>query len=63
VRPDGSLKPHAEVIRRFAATRPRVQPARRRVNLSLDPDEYYRDPAGHAERAYRAFLETSAPAD
>ena len=63
VRPDGSLKPHAEVIRGFAATHPRVQPARRRVNLDIDPDEYYRDPAGHAERAYRAFLETSAEAD
>jgi endo-1,4-beta-mannosidase len=63
VRPDGSLKPHAEVVRRFAATHPRVQPARRRVNLAIDPGEYYRDPAGHAERAYRAFLETSAAAD
>jgi endo-1,4-beta-mannosidase len=26
VRPDGSLKPHAEVLKQFAATRPQVQP-------------------------------------
>ncbi|HPR87542.1 MAG TPA: beta-galactosidase [bacterium] len=55
VRPDGSLKPHAEVIKRFAATRPAVQPARRRVALDLSPEEYYRDPRRHAIRLYRAF--------
>ncbi|HOC23693.1 MAG TPA: hypothetical protein PKJ13_00200, partial [bacterium] len=55
VRPDGSLKPHAEVIKRFAATRPVVQPARRMVELDLTPEEYYRDPRRHAVRLYRAF--------
>jgi len=55
VHPDGSLKPHVEVIRRFAATRPAVQPARRRVELDLSPEEYYRDPRRHAVRLYRAF--------
>jgi endo-1,4-beta-mannosidase len=55
VRPDGSLKPHAEVVRRFAATRPTVQPARRRVALGVDGEAYYRDPLGHATRAYRQF--------
>lgn len=58
VRPDGSLKPHAEVVKRFAATQPKVQPARRRVALDISPEEYYRDPLGHARRLYRQFLES-----
>ncbi len=55
VRPDGSLKPHAEVIRRFAATRPVVQPARRQVTLDMTPEAYYQAPKHHAVRLYRAF--------
>lgn len=55
VRADGSLKPHAEVIKRFAATRPVVQPARRRLTLDIPPEEYYRDPRRHAIRFYQAF--------
>lgn len=56
VRPDGSLKPHAEVLRAFAAQRPRVRPADRRVDLDVTPDAYYADPAGHARRLYSAYL-------
>ncbi len=57
VRPDGSIKPHAQVIRRFADSNPLVQPARRRVTLDLTPEEYYRDPMRNAQRAYTAYLE------
>ncbi len=53
VRPDGSLKPHAEVIRRFADSRPTVQEAARTVTLDITPDEYYADPWGHAQRLVR----------
>jgi hypothetical protein len=56
VRPDGSLKPHAEVLRRFAATNPTVRPARRTVTLDITPDEYYREPHIHAYRLYQRFL-------
>jgi endo-1,4-beta-mannosidase len=56
IRPDGTLKPHAEVLRRFAATRPTVQPASRTITLDVSPDEYYADPAGHARRLYGEFL-------
>jgi endo-1,4-beta-mannosidase len=38
VRPDGSLKPHAAVIQRFAATQPRVQPAQRQLALDVSPE-------------------------
>lgn len=61
VRPDGSLKPHAEALRAFAATRPRVRPARRTVPLDVDADAYYRDPAGHLRRLYRAYVEHAPP--
>lgn len=56
VRPDGSLKPHAEVVKRFAATNPQVQEARRVVELDLTPEEFYRSAHRHAPRLYEAFL-------
>ncbi len=60
VRPDGTVKPHAEVIKKFAATRPVVRPAERTVDLDITPDEYYADPAAHARRLYEAYLERYA---
>lgn len=57
VRPDGSLKPHAEVVRRFAATQPHVQTeATRRVVLDVDADTYYQDPATHMQNAYTRWV-------
>lgn len=56
VRPDGSLKPHAEVIRRFAARAPRVAEPTRPVSLDVGHDEYYAAPRQHAERCYRAWI-------
>ncbi len=56
VRPDGSVKPHAEVIRRFAAMQPEVKPARRQVTLDVSADEYYLDPIGNAMRLYESYL-------
>jgi len=56
VRPDGSLKPHAEVIKRFAATRPQVQIPARRVNLGMSADEFYHDAAGNSERLYHQWI-------
>ena len=56
VRPDGSIKPHAEIIRRFAATRPVVQLASRTVALSISPEAYYADPNSHAIRLYEQYL-------
>jgi endo-1,4-beta-mannosidase len=57
VRPDGTIKPHAQAIKHFAATKPVVRPAERTVDLDITPDEYYADPATHARRLYRAYLE------
>ena len=63
VRPDGSLKPHAQRLRAFAAQRPQLRPARRRVTLDVTPEAYYADPAGHARRLYRAYLGGAGGAD
>ncbi len=55
VRPDGSLKPHAEVVRAFAGGGPVIQRATKTVVLDVTPDEFYLDPAGHARRLYQGF--------
>jgi hypothetical protein len=57
VRPDGSLKPHAEVIKRFVTTRPKIQPARWAVTLDISPEVYYYDRLTHARRFYQKFLD------
>jgi endo-1,4-beta-mannosidase len=44
VRPDGSLKPHAEVLRSFAASRPMVREPSARARIAVHPDAYYADP-------------------
>lgn len=57
VRPDGSLKPHAEVLRKFAKTRPVVDPnPPRRVQLDISADEYYQNPSSHLEALYAKYL-------
>lgn len=52
VRPDGSRKPHAEVLRAFAAANPLVQTSGVRALPPVDPDAYYADPRGTAIRLY-----------
>jgi endo-1,4-beta-mannosidase len=54
VRPDGSLKPHAQVLRDFAAGKPEVL-ANPPTRLTV-PADYYADPARHAQAAYAQFL-------
>jgi endo-1,4-beta-mannosidase len=56
VRPDGSLKPHAQVMKDFAMTHPTVKPAVRRVDLDITPDEFYRAPFDHTKRLYEQYL-------
>jgi endo-1,4-beta-mannosidase len=56
VRPNGTLKPHAQVMKDFAATRPTVQPAARTLALDITPDEYYADPYTHYVRLYRQYI-------
>jgi endo-1,4-beta-mannosidase len=41
IRPDGSFKPHAKVLKDFAATNPIVKPAMKTINLPYTSSEYY----------------------
>ncbi len=61
VRPDGTLKPHADVIRNFAQSQPTVREPERVVDLDVTPNEYYEDPLGHAKRLYDTYLQTYEP--
>jgi endo-1,4-beta-mannosidase len=55
VRPDGSLKPHADVIKRFAAAKPTIREPSRVLSLDVTTDEYYREPETTARRLYQSF--------
>lgn len=56
VRPDGSLKPHAKVIQEFARTNPQVQPIPEYARLTVDPDEFYKEPLGYLVDLYQQYL-------
>ncbi len=58
VRPDGTLKPHAELLKRFAATEPKVQPLRPWIKLGMTAQEFYQAPEQNTKRLYRQFLQT-----
>ena len=58
VRSDGSTKPHARTLARFARTAPqRRSEAIDRVGLDVTSEVYYRAPEEHARRLYQAYLE------
>jgi endo-1,4-beta-mannosidase len=56
VRPDGSLKPHAKVIQEFAKTKPQVQPIPGYAQLTINPDEFYKEPPGYLADLYQTYL-------
>ena len=55
VRPDGSLKPHAQVIKDFAATNPQVHTPATPFSLGITPDEYYANPDEWMRKGYSVF--------
>lgn len=59
VRPDGSLKPHAEVVRQFAASQPQVQPIPAYAQFhGLDREAYYPEKQyQQIGRLYREYLQ------
>ena len=56
VRPDGSLKPHAEVIKAFAQTKPQVQPIPAWARLNVNPEEFYKYPDQNTRALYPQYL-------
>jgi endo-1,4-beta-mannosidase len=63
VRGDGSLKPHAKVIRDFAATKPHVKPIPEYAKFELDSEEFYKNPVPFLLEFYAKYLEGVAPAE
>ena len=64
VRGDGSLKPHAKIIREFAATQPKIKPIPEYAKFQMDPEEFYKNPAPFLLEFYAKYLEgvpTSEP--
>jgi hypothetical protein len=58
IRPDGSIKPHAALLKQFAATSPTVtEPAVQDI-VSVDGSDYYRSPRDNLERLYEGWLST-----
>jgi endo-1,4-beta-mannosidase len=55
LRPDGSLKPHAEVVRRFTASAPLIRTPSPRAAMVVDPDAFYADPAASSAALFAAF--------
>jgi endo-1,4-beta-mannosidase len=55
VRPDGSLKPSASVIRDFASSGPLIRVPERTVDLSNAEADYYRRPLHEMARLYERF--------
>ncbi|MEP7133769.1 MAG: cellulase family glycosylhydrolase [Chloroflexota bacterium] len=56
VRPDGSLKPHAKVIQEFAKTKPQVKPIPEYAKLTVNSDEFYKEPLGYLIDLYQQYL-------
>jgi len=56
VRPDGSLKPHAKVIQEFAKTNPQVKPIPDYAKVTVNADEFYKEPLGHLVVLYQEYL-------
>ena len=56
VRSDGSLKPHARVIQEFSKTRPQVKPIPDYAKLTVNPDEFYKEPLGYLVDLYQQYL-------
>jgi endo-1,4-beta-mannosidase len=59
LRPDGSLKPHAEVVRRFIATGPVIAAPSSRARIAVDGDELYANPTATLARLFGAFRSAS----
>jgi endo-1,4-beta-mannosidase len=57
VRPDGSLKPHAKVIQEFAKTNPQVKPIPDYAMMTVNADEFYKEPLGYLVDLYGKYLE------
>ena len=57
VRPDGSLKPHTQVLNEFAATQPQVKPIPVYARLDVNAEDFYKSPLYHLPELYQQYLD------
>jgi endo-1,4-beta-mannosidase len=60
VRPDGSLKPHAQVIKEFAASKPTIKEIPEYAKLKITPEDFYNPkttPASKLPGLYKTYLD------
>jgi endo-1,4-beta-mannosidase len=57
VRPDGSLKPHAQVVKDFASAHPTISPATKQLHLPFTAEEFYQDPRKATIALYQEWLD------
>jgi endo-1,4-beta-mannosidase len=55
VRPDGSLKPHAQAIRAFIESRPLIAAPSTRARMDVDGPSFYEHPAERAAELFAVF--------
>ncbi|MFC1936471.1 glycoside hydrolase family 2 TIM barrel-domain containing protein [Chloroflexota bacterium] len=55
VRPDGSLKPHAKELQKFADRKPVIQAMPDYARFAVDPDDYYEFPLIKIKEFYEKF--------
>jgi endo-1,4-beta-mannosidase len=56
VRSDGSLKPHAKVIQKFAATKPQIKPTPEYARFKIRADDFYENPMPFLLDFYAQYL-------
>jgi endo-1,4-beta-mannosidase len=59
VRPDGSLKPHAKILRNFAASQPMVKTAKRVIKLPYAGANYYENTLDKFVNLYKQWKDES----
>lgn len=55
VRPNGSLKPHTQVLKEFAATQPQVKPIPVYARLDVNAEDFYKSPLYHLPELYQQY--------
>jgi endo-1,4-beta-mannosidase len=56
VRPDGSLKPHAQILKEFAAAHPQVKPIPEYARITVQPEAFYAGTPGNLPGLYAGYL-------
>ena len=56
VRPNGSLKPHAQVLKEFSAAQPQAKPIPAYAQLDVNAEDFYKSPLSRLPELYQQYL-------